>query len=133
MSAELRSRLRQAHDDKADERDRRNIQPWKLEERLNFLALLIQERKRSLLEIGAGTGIDGKFFQDHGLEKVVCIDVSPEMVKLCQKKGMTSYVMDFGALEFPASSFDAVYALKCLLHLPKIELPSVLETIHMTL
>jgi SAM-dependent methyltransferase len=38
-------------------------------------------------------------------------------------------VMDFLSLDFPAGSFDAVYALNCLLHVPKKDLPNVLETI----
>jgi SAM-dependent methyltransferase len=37
--------------------------------------------------------------------------------------------MDFLSLDFAAAPFDAVYALNCLLHVPKKDLPNVLETI----
>jgi SAM-dependent methyltransferase len=128
MNNELRSNLRESYNRKAQDRDRVTTQAWKVEERRNFLLLLHQQHTRTLLELGAGTGRDGQFFQEHGLE-VTCIDLSPAMVALCQQKGLTAWVMDFGDLHFPASSFEAVYALNCLLHLPKHELPTVLQMI----
>lgn len=128
MNNELRSTLRESYNRKAQDRDRATIQAWKVEERLSFLRLLQQQHTRTLLELGAGTGKDGKFFQDHGLA-VTCIDLSPAMVALCRQKGLTASVMDVGDLQFPASSFEAVYALNCLLHLPKNELPTVLQAI----
>ena len=128
MNNELRSNLRESYNRRAQARDRATTQAWKVEERRNFLWLLQQQHTRTLLELGAGTGRDGKFFQDHGLE-VTCIDLSPAMVDLCRQKGLTAWVMDFGALHFAASSFEAVYALNCLLHLPKHELPTVLQAI----
>jgi len=51
------------------------------------------------------------------------------MVARCREKGLTAYVMDFLHLDFPAGSFDAVYALNCLLHVPLQDLPDVLLTI----
>jgi len=129
MKTKLRKNLREAYNRKARDRDRKKIQDWKLKERESFLSLLLQEQKETFLEIGAGTGKDSLYFQEHGL-KVVCIDLSPEMVKLCKEKGLSAKEMDFGNLQFAPNSFDAVYALNCLLHLPKNELPSVLRTIN---
>ena len=129
MHDDLRARLRDSYNRKAHERDSRTLQAWKAEERHTFLTLLQQEQKHSVLEIGAGTGLDAKLFQDQGLT-VVCVDLSPEMVRLCQQKGLTAHVMDFAELTFPPNSFDAVYALNCLLHLPKRELPGVLNSIN---
>jgi SAM-dependent methyltransferase len=128
MHNELRNNLRVSYDRKAHERDHATPQAWKVTERRHFLELLQQQHTHTLLELGAGTGRDGKFFQDHGLE-VTCIDLSPAMVDLCRQKGLTACVMDFGDLQFPANSFEAVYALNCLLHLPKHELPTVLQAI----
>ena len=122
MSNELRSNLRESYNRRAQARDSATTQAWKVEERHNFLWLLQQQHTCTLLELGAGTGRDGKFFQDHGLE-VTCIDLSPAMVDLCRQKGLTAREMDFSALHFPASSFEAVYALNCLLHLPKHDCP----------
>ncbi len=112
----------------AEERDHGEYATWKREERQHFLTLLQQEEKTSLLEIGAGPGRDSKFFQEQGLD-VVSTDLSPEMVKRCQQKGLTAYVMDFLHLDFPPGSFDAIYSLNCLLHVPSQNLSAVLQTI----
>ncbi len=99
-----------------------------MQERELFLSWLEKEGKCRLLEIGAGTGKDSQFFQTHGMQ-VVCIDLSPEMVRLCREKGLTAIEMDLMALDFPAGSFDAVYAFNCLLHVPKAHLQAVLVRI----
>lgn len=124
----MRARLRESYGRKARERDRHCIEPWKAEERQRFVALLKDEGSRTLLELGAGPGTDGKFFTDRGLD-VLCTDLSPEMVALCREKGLTARVMDFAHVDFPRDTFDAAYALNCLLHLPDPELPSALRGI----
>jgi len=111
-----------------ERRDNSEYPAWKREERQHFLSLLQQEGKTSLLEIGAGTGRDSLFFQEKGLD-VTSTDLSPEMVKRCQQKGLTAYVMDFLHLVFPPSSFDAAYSINCLLHVPTQDLPAVLQEI----
>lgn len=121
--------LRQSYDRRAEERDKRELSGWKIEERAYFLSLLQKEGKRKLLEIGAGTGLNGKFFQEKGLV-VVCTDLSPENVRLCRAKGLTAYAMDFLRLDFPESSFDSAFALNCLLHVPSQDLPQVLLAVH---
>jgi len=121
-----RARLREAYDKYAQEREASTMQEWKIEKRSKFLSLLQKEHKKTLLEIGAGTGRDSKFFQDHGLE-VVCIDLSPAMVELCRQKGLTAYLMDMADIQLPASSFDAIYSMNSLLHLTKAEFPAVLH------
>jgi SAM-dependent methyltransferase len=125
----LRSSLRLAYDQRVHERDRWPIAPWKVEVRQGFLALLQAEQKQTLLEIGAGPGRDSLFFQEHGLD-VIATDLSPEMVVSCQAKGLNAEVMDMADLSIEPSSLDAVYAVNSLLHLPKSELPSVLDGIH---
>ncbi len=111
-----------------ERRDNSEYPAWKREERQHFLSFLQQEGKTSLLEIGAGTGRDSQFFHQHGL-KVISTDLSPEMVKRCQQKGLTAYVMDFLHLDFPPGSFDAIYSFNCLLHVPAQDLPAVLQKI----
>jgi len=124
--------LRKTYDLSADDRQRGTIATWKLVERHAFLELLIRENKTSLLEIGAGPGKDSKFFYDQGLQ-VISTDLSANMVQLCRAKGLESYQMDFLTLDFPEARFDAVYALNCLLHVPKRDLPAVLVNIHQLL
>lgn len=126
MNQEWKENLVKTYDRYALERDQSQIDQWKVDERQQFLQMIKKEGKSKLLEIGAGTGRDGKFFSEHGL-KVVCIDLSSEMVRLCKEKGLSAYVMDFCKLEFLDGTFDAVWALNCLLHVPKAELPKVLQ------
>jgi SAM-dependent methyltransferase len=120
--------LQRTYDRHAAERDQHEIEPWKQDQRQRFLDRLVASGARILLEIGAGTGRDGLFFQQHGLD-VTCIDLSPEMVALCQQKGLRAYVRDFLSLDLLPASFDAVYALNCLLHVPNRDLPTVLGAI----
>ena len=121
-----------AYNQQASSRNHSEIENWKEKERAHFLALLQEEGKQTLLEIGAGHGRDSLFFQNQGVD-VAAIDLSPAMVALCQQKGISTLVMDMTALEFPSQSFDAVYALNSFLHLSKQEFPAVLENVHRVL
>lgn len=124
--------LRDSYDFGAAGRDKYAKEPWKVAERAAFYDLLKAEGAQRLLEIGAGTGQDSLFFTQQGLE-VVATDLSPAMVELCRAKGIDARVMDFWRMDFPPGSFDAVYALNCLLHVPNAELPGVLEGIRAVL
>ena len=128
----LKEQLITAYDRQAAERDTSVRQSWKIEEHDEFLQALRKRNLQSLLEIGAGPGHDAKFFQDSGLE-VKCIDLSPNMVALCKDKGLDAQMMDFSRLTFPNQTFDAIWALNCLLHVPKAELPSVLAEVRRVL
>jgi SAM-dependent methyltransferase len=120
--------LRAAYDGAVEHRDRTEKAPWKITERAGFLRRLRDEGCQRLLELGAGTGQDSVFFAGHGLQ-VVATDLSPKMVACCREKGLDARVMDLLHLDFPAESFDAVYALNCLLHVPNADLPAAGEVI----
>lgn len=128
MIMEYKSSLKTAYNQFAEHRDRSNMEPWKWDERDHFLQAIRKEKRMTLLEIGAGTGRDSLYFQQQGLD-VTAIDLSEEMIRLCLSKGLHAQVMDFSRMNFPADSYDAVYALNCLLHVPKAELDSVLRGI----
>ena len=100
-----------------------------MDARAGFLARLQAQGKRTLLEIGGGPGHFAAYFRDAGLD-VVMTDLSPAMVRLAQAKGLDARVMDFLSLDFPPASFDAVFALNCLLHVPAADLPRVLAAVH---
>ncbi|SCG53051.1 class I SAM-dependent methyltransferase [Micromonospora humi] len=122
--------LREAYDARASWRDALTKEPWKLAERQAFRNRLAPGAR--LLEIGAGTGQDGVYFQQEGFA-VVATDLSPAMVEHCRAKGIEAHVMDFLHLDFPADSFDAVFAMNCLLHVPNHDLPAVLAAIRTVL
>jgi SAM-dependent methyltransferase len=117
--------LRLAYDRAADERVAKSDELWKQEERHRFLALLQTDGAKSLIEIGAGHGASGLFFQQRGLD-VTCTDLSAELVERCRLSGIQSFQMDFLQLDFPAGSFDAMFAMNCLLHVPRDDLVRVL-------
>ncbi|HCT76345.1 MAG TPA: SAM-dependent methyltransferase [Micromonosporaceae bacterium] len=122
------SDLRVAYDRDAADRDVLEKTFWKVAEREAFLKQLQVAGCGRLLEIGAGTGQDSAYFMDHGLD-VVAVDLSPAMVQRCRAKGIEAHVMDSLSLDFAPGSFDAAYALNCLLHVPNADLPSVLRGI----
>ncbi len=132
MYDEIIGTLSEAYDNSAVDRDQNVRERWKVEERAAFLGLLQREGKKALLEIGAGPGRDSLFFQQNGLQ-VVATDLAPEMVQLCLAKGLEAYVSDFKSLDFEAQRFDGAYALNCLLHVPKQDLPEVLQVIEQLL
>jgi SAM-dependent methyltransferase len=112
----------------AAERDVRPKEAFKVDERQRFLDLLRDRDAATLLEVGGGTGHDSLYFQEQGLQ-VLCTDLSPAMVELCRAKSLSARVADFFSLGVSPASFDAVYALNCLLHVPSPDLPRVLESI----
>jgi SAM-dependent methyltransferase len=122
--------LRQAYDGAVEAR-RGETEPWKVHERWRYLELLRSEGRTRLLELGAGTGVHGKFFRQQGLD-VVCTDLSPEMVAECRREGLEAYEMDFLSLNFP-TPFSAAFAMNCLLHVPKRDFGSVLSSIQSVL
>lgn len=122
--------LRAAYDARAAWRDGQTKEPWKLAERQAFRERLAAGSR--LLEIGAGTGQDSAYFSADGFA-VVAADLSAAMVEHCRAKGIEAHVMDFLHLDFPADSFDAVFALNCLLHVPNRDLPAVLASVRTVL
>lgn len=122
------SELRRAYDAKAEQRDANPVREWLIPLWSQFLQSLQAEGMTSLLEIGAGTGQAGRFFKEAGL-KVVCTDLSPEMVRLCRQKGLEAYEMDFLRLDFADGHFDGLFAQNCLLHVPKADIADVLQEI----
>lgn len=128
MNSELKNSLVKTYNRHARERDTKALADWKIRERERFAAMLKDQRQRSILEIGAGTGQMSQFFSEMHFD-ATCTDQSPEMVRLCGEKNLHALLMDFYHLGFAQAHFDAVWALNCLLHAPKKEFPSVLNEI----
>jgi len=125
---EVKADLRAAYDAGADDRAGMDDAPWKRAERDRFAAHLREAGAKSLLEIGAGHGVSGRAFADAGFA-VTCTDLSSALVAHCRANGLDARVMDFAHLDFPDAAFDAVFGMNCLLHVPKAELPGVLDGI----
>ncbi|ERI93597.1 methyltransferase domain protein [Clostridiales bacterium oral taxon 876 str. F0540] len=105
---------------------------WKKNQRDQFLNYVKSENKNSLLEIGAGTGNDSKFFMKCGLS-VIAVDLSGEMVRLCKEKGIEAYELDFYNISDLNKKFDCIWSMNSLLHVPKNDLLKVLNEINSVL
>ncbi|WP_070121331.1 class I SAM-dependent methyltransferase [Bacillus marinisedimentorum] len=121
----LKHALVDSYDNHASEREKNDLQDWKSSEREVFYRVLAERGKTSLLEVGAGPGKDSLFFKEMGMD-VLATDISPSMVELCRSKGLNARVMSFDEIDLPEQSLDAVWALNCLLHVPKAQIRSVL-------
>jgi 8-oxo-dGTP diphosphatase len=103
------------------------------EEAQRFLNMLPSEGAK-IIDIGCGPGRDAKKFIDRGVD-VVGIDFSPNMIEEAKKhvpEGVF-HVMDIESLTFPRETFDGAWASCSLLHLPKKNIPLVLNKIHTVL
>ena len=129
---EIKKSLSETYDKKSGDRNKNPMESWKIKERDIFYSYLKNENKVSLLEIGAGPGRDSLFFHEKGME-TLSTDLSPESIELCKEKGLEAKVMSFDHLTIPENQYDAIWALNCLLHVPKRELPNVLKEINRVL
>jgi SAM-dependent methyltransferase len=124
-------RLRTAYDAMVEARRRQIDAPWKRAEREAFRARLPAGRRLRLVEIGAGTGVHGRWFADHGID-VLCTDASGAMVEACRALGLAAEQVDVLGLGRD-ESFDAAFAMNCLLHVPRPTLPAALDAVRTAL
>lgn len=132
MDLLLKESLKASYNEQAYSRDKADIEDWKIVELKSYIDALRNEDLKTVLDIGAGSGQHGKYLLDHGFD-VTCIDLSPSMVETCRMKGLKADVMDYYSMDFETESFDAVWAMNTLLHVPKVSLPAVLKNIHTVL
>ncbi|ALA53690.1 class I SAM-dependent methyltransferase [Shouchella clausii] len=125
MYGDIKASIAAAYNEHVQEREKAVMAGWKIQERERFMQQLASEHKQALLDIGSGPGHDGLFFQTHGMD-VFCADLSEASVRLCKAKGLKAEAMSFEQLKFADCCFDAVWAMNCLLHVPKQELPAIL-------
>jgi SAM-dependent methyltransferase len=128
----MKINLKKYYNQEAELRNLSEKQDWKKHQRNKFYNYIKSENKISLLEIGAGTGSDSRYFMDCGLS-VVAIDISSEMVKLCKEKNIEAYELDFYNISNLNKKFDCIWSMNSLLHVPKADLPQVLKEINLAL
>jgi SAM-dependent methyltransferase len=82
-----------------------------------------------ILDIGCGVGSASRYFAEQGYQPVSA-DLSAEMVKECQRRGLTNVVrLDLETLPFPNFCFDGIWAHTSLLHIPKHRLVHVIGSL----
>ena len=124
----IKRQLKKYYDKNVADRDSAKKHDWKLNLRYEILKTMKENKCRSLLELGAGTGQDSLFFMENGLS-VTAVDLSEKHVERCKQKGIEAYVMDFSKMSFNDSTYDCVYAMNCLLHVPNEYIVTVLKEI----
>jgi SAM-dependent methyltransferase len=82
-------------------------------------------RGPKVLDLGSAGGDHAAYFRDKGLS-MHCVDISPEMIRLCREKGLSAEVMDIENLSLPPESFDGVWANASFLHIPRANLPAAI-------
>jgi 2-polyprenyl-3-methyl-5-hydroxy-6-metoxy-1,4-benzoquinol methylase len=130
MDTELiKENLRRYYNSEAEIRDKSEKQEWKKKEREFFCARAKSEFKTALLEIGAGSGQDSEYFMKRGFT-VTAVDLSREMVRICREKSINAFEMDFYNITELGKKFHCIWAMNCLLHVPKSDLRRVLYGIN---
>ncbi len=90
-----------------------------------------------ILELGAGTGQVAAYLTSGGFE-VLAVDLSPENVAMCRRRGLSAVVADMagvGELDVPefVPPYDAGLAINSLIHIPKDLLSGAMESIRTSL
>ena len=97
-----------------------------------FLALLPKNAK--ILDVGCGVGVDSGYMVSEGFE-VIGIDLSKEMLKLAKQEfpKIDFRKQDIREIDFPSNSFDGILASCSLIHIPKKDVPAILNKFHQIL
>lgn len=98
-------------------------------ERKEFKKFISLLKGKEILDLGCGSGDHSKYFSDNGLN-VTPIDLSEEMVRICKEKGVDAQIMDIEDLKFKENSFDGIWAVTSLLHVPKSKIEAVIKKLH---
>jgi len=103
-----------------------------------FIKQLPQKDTQCILDLGCGSGRDASYFAKQGYD-VTAIDASAELIQWAQQHHMSNRV-DWDHLEFISiekqpwnGKFTGVWACASLLHVPFLELSSVIESLLGTL
>lgn len=128
MNDETKKSLIVTYDKYARDRYQAKHAEWKTAEREKFHRLLRANKSKLILDLGSGPARDAPYFRDNGFE-IVCVDLSREMAGICAEKGLVTAIMDIERLGLIDNSFDAVWAMNSLLHIPKSKFEAVLSDI----
>jgi len=98
--------------------------------RMRYLDELLQRlpQQPEVLELGCGAGVQStRMLASRG--RLVGVDISKEQIRRARERipEATFISADATELDFPPSTFDAVVAFFVLAHIPRAELPVLLE------
>ncbi|WP_433750978.1 class I SAM-dependent methyltransferase [Falsibacillus pallidus] len=126
--SEFTNLLKESYEQKADERSKIHMDQWKIAELNRFIEAAPPKGKLSLLDAGSGPGLQGEYLKENGFD-VTCIDLSENMVKICREKGLKAELMDYFHMNLPTESFDLIWSMNSLLHVPKKDFQKVIQNL----
>jgi len=104
---------------------------WRDADRLNHYVsdfLSNVERGFRVLDLGSGPGKCSEVMRKRGY-RVVSLDLSRNMLRICRERNPVVVQADLEELPFPYHAFHGIFASTSLIHMPKSNLPKVLENI----
>lgn len=122
----------ESYDLNAEEFSKKYTYLLNLKKRKEFSKFLGLLKGNKLLDIGCGSGEHDLWFKENRLE-VTGIDISPAMIELCRKKGINAKLMDMEKIEFAENSFDGVWAVCSILHVPKNKVKDIISRTNLIL
>ena len=124
--------LTRYYDQESAERADRTVDPQRVGAREAFVERLRREGRRALLEIGIGPGRDAAAFVDHGIP-TVGVDLSWEHARRSAAIGAGVAVGSVRALPFARGSFDALWSMSTLMHVPDSAIEAALDEVRRVL
>lgn len=100
-----------------------------IEKRYEFKKFISLLFGKEILDLGCGAGDHSDYFVKQGL-RVTSIDISKEMIEICKGKKLNAEIMDIEDLKFEDNTFNGIWAVTSLLHIPKSKLPLVIDKLH---
>lgn len=128
MAADRDRDLAAYYDQEAPLRAARELGRGRVGRRDEFVGVLADERRRTLLEVGVGPGRDAIAFRAAGIA-VTGVDLAAEHVRLARAAGIDALQASVLDLPFPDDSFDAVWTMSTLLHVPNADFSAAMSEI----
>jgi len=110
----------------AEGRAARPLSAERSRRREGFVDRLLAQGRSRILEVGTGPGLDAVALTARGL-LVSGVDLSPEHVRLAREAGIDAQVAPAQRLPFAEASFDAVWCVSVLMHMPDADLDEALR------
>lgn len=83
----------------------------------SFAELLAREGRRTLVDVGAGPGLDTVEWRDEGFAPVG-LDLAHGNVELMRQRGLTAVTGSLYALPFRDQAFEALWTMSTFVHVP---------------
>lgn len=110
----------------AQERESKGLVEFRADYRRRFSDALRRAGITELVDLGSGTGHEGRWFLDQGFA-VAALDLSPAHVELCLAKGLDAVIGDFYALPWQDQRFSAAWCMSSIMHIPNADLDGVVD------